>query len=92
MCAYNLQPDLLGSLGVVVRPNSALQWWVVPDSSPVVSKLSLLINYLLRKRLGYARGEDGKARGGKMSSLPSPFFLSVIPFVKEPVLVFHAKY
>ena len=92
MCACNLQPDLLGSLGVVVRPNSALQWWVVPDSSPVVSKLSLLINYLLRKRLGYARGEDGKARGGKMSSLPSPFFLSVIPFVKEPVLVFHAKY
>ena len=72
MCAYNLQPDLLGSLGVVVRPNSALQWWVVPDSSPVVSKLSLLINYLLRKRLGYARGEDGKARGGKMSS---PFSL-----------------
>ena len=92
MCAYNLQPDLLGSLGVVVLPNSALQWWVVPDSSSVVSKLSLLINYLLRKRLGYARGEDGKARGGKMSSLPSPFFLSVIPFVKEPVLVFHAKY
>ena len=88
MCAYNLQPDLLGSLGVVVRPNSALQWWVVPDSSPVVSKLSLLINYLLRKRLGYARGEGaGKARGA-----PSPFFLPVIPFVKEPVLVFHAKY
>ena len=28
------------------------------DSSPVVSKLSLLINYLLGKRLGYARGED----------------------------------
>ena len=28
----------------------------VPDSSPVVSKLSLLINYLLGKRLGYARG------------------------------------
>ena len=48
------------------------------DSSPVVSKLSLLINYLLGKRLGYARGEDGKAR--------------LIPFVKEPVLVFHAKY
>ena len=45
MCAYNLQPDLLGSSGVVVRPNSALQWWVVPDSSSVVSKLSLLINY-----------------------------------------------
>ena len=35
------------------------------DSSPVVSKLSLLINYLLGKRLGYARGEDGKARGGE---------------------------
>ena len=31
------------------------------DSSPVVSKLSLLINYLLGKRLGYARGEEGKA-------------------------------
>ena len=60
-------------------------WWPcissneVPlaDSSPVVSKLSLLINYLLGKRLGYARGEDGKAS---------------IPFVKEPVLVFHAEY
>ena len=38
----------------------------IPDSSPVVSKLSLLINYLLGKRLGYARGEDGKA-------LKSPF-------------------
>ena len=62
------------------------------DSSPVVSKLSLLINYLLGKRLGYARGEDGKARGGETSSLPSPLFLPVIPFVKEPVLVFHAEY
>ena len=62
------------------------------DSSPVVSKLSLLINYLLRKRLGYARGEVGKARGGETPSLPSPFFLPVIPFVKEPVLVFHAEY
>ena len=38
----------------------------IPDSSPAVSKLSLLINYLLGKRLGYARGEDGKA-------LKSPF-------------------
>ena len=38
----------------------------IPDSSSVVSKLSLLINYLLGKRLGYARGEDGKA-------LKSPF-------------------
>ena len=27
-----------------------------PDSSPVVSKLSLLVNYLLGKRLGYALG------------------------------------
>ena len=62
----------------------------MPDSSPVVSKLSLLINYLLGKRLGCASGEDGKARGGE--SLPSPFFLPVIPFVKEPVLVFHAEY
>ena len=52
-----------------------------PDTSPVVSKLSLLINYLLGKRLGYARGEDGKVRG----------FFFVIPFVKEPVLVFHSK-
>ena len=43
----------------------------ISDSSPVVSKLSLLINYLLGKRLGYAR---------------------VIPFVKEPVLVFHTEY
>ena len=44
------------------------------DSSPVVSKLSLLINYLLGKRLGYARGEDGKARGGEsLSLLPSSF-------------------
>ena len=34
------------------------------DSSPVVSKLSLLIIYLLGKRLGYVREEDGKARGG----------------------------
>ena len=63
---------------------------VISDSSPVVFKLSLLINYLLGKRLGYARGEDGKARGGE--TLPSPFFLPVIPFVKEPVLVFHAEY
>ena len=62
----------------------------LPDSSPVVSKLSLLINYLLGKDLGYAHGEDGKSRGGE--TLPSPFFLPVIPFVKEPVLVFHAKY
>ena len=44
------------------------------DSSPVVSKLSLLINYLLGKRLGYALGEDGKARGGEsLSLLPSSF-------------------
>ena len=26
--------------------------FIIPDSSPVVSKLSLLINYLLGKRLG----------------------------------------
>ena len=63
-----------------------------PDSSPVVSKLSLVIDYLLGKRLDYARGEDGKARGGETTSLPSPFFLPVIPFIKEPVLVVHAKY
>ena len=30
------------------------------DSSPLVSKLSLLINYFLGKRLGYALGEDVK--------------------------------
>ena len=30
---------------------------VKADSSPVVSKLSLVINYLLGKRLGYARGK-----------------------------------
>ena len=34
------------------------------DSSPVVSKLSLLTNYLPGKSLGHARGEDGKAREG----------------------------
>ena len=34
------------------------------DSSPVVSKLSLLINYSLGKRLGYARGKMAR------SSLP----------------------
>ena len=39
----------------------ALSHTQIPDSSPVVLKLSLLINYLLAKRLGYARGEDGKA-------------------------------
>ena len=38
----------------------------IPNSSPAVSKLSVLINYLLGKRLGYACGEDGKA-------LKSPF-------------------
>ena len=40
-----------------------------PDSSPVVSKLSLLINYLLGKRLGYARGEDGKPSSPLLKSL-----------------------
>ena len=30
---------------------------VKADSAPVVSKLSLVINYLLGKRLGYARGK-----------------------------------
>ena len=30
---------------------------VKADSSPVVSKLSQVINYLLGKRLGYARGK-----------------------------------
>ena len=32
-----------------------------PQSSP---SLSLLLSYLLGKCLGYARGEDRKARGG----------------------------
>ena len=32
-------------------------------------------------------GNDGEASGGE-----TPFFLPVIPFVKEPVLVFHATY
>ena len=59
-----------------------------PQSSP---SLSLLLSYLLGKCLGYARGEDRKARGGGRS-LPSPFFRPVIPFVKEPVLVLHNKY
>ena len=44
-----------------------------PDSSPVVSKLSLLTNYLLRKRLGCARGEDGKVSFPSSPSLKSPF-------------------
>ena len=43
-----------------------------PQSSP---SLFILINYLLGKRLGYARGEDRKARGGEglspFSFLPS---------------------
>ena len=55
--------------------------WLVPKRL----KLSLLINHLIGKRLGYAGGQDGKAR-------VFPFFLPVISFVKEPVLVFHAKY
>ena len=60
------------------------------DSSPVVSKLSLLINWLFtREAFGLcARGRwEGERKGD-----PSPFLLLVIPFVKEPVLVFHAKY
>ena len=60
------------------------------DSSPVVSNLSLLINWLFtRDALGlWARGRwEGERKGD-----PSPFLLLVIPFVKEPVLVFHAKY
>ena len=60
-----------------------------PQSSPSLSLL--LISFLLGKCLGYARGEDRKARGGGRS-LPSPFFRPVIPFVKEPVLVLHNKY
>ena len=45
------------------------------DSPPVVSKWSLLINYLLGKRLGYARGEDGRREASFPSSpsLKSPF-------------------
>ena len=60
------------------------------DSSLVVSNLSLLINWLFtREALGLcARGRwEGERKGD-----PSPFLLLVIPFVKEPVLVFHAKY
>ena len=51
-----------------------------PDSSPIISKLSLLINYLLGKRLDYARGEDGKVRG--VTLLPSSFPSS--PSLKSP--------
>ena len=47
----------------------------ITDSFPVVLKLSLLINYLLGKGLGYVR-----------------VVLPVIPFVKESVLAFHAKF
>ena len=36
------------------------------DSSPVVYKLFLVINYLLVRRLAYARGEDGKAMKGSL--------------------------
>ena len=60
------------------------------DSSPVVSKLSLFINWLFtREALGLCtrRRWEGERKGD-----PSPFFLLVIPFVKEPVLVFHAEY
>ena len=42
------------------------------DSSSVVPKLSLLINYLLGKRLGCARGEDGKASFPSSPSLKRP--------------------
>ena len=53
---------------------TALNHHQAPDSSPVISKLFLLINYLLGKRLGYARGEDGKASSFPSSpSLKSPF-------------------
>ena len=37
---------------------TALNHHQAPDSSPVISKLFLLINHLLGKRLGYAREED----------------------------------
>ena len=52
-----------------------------PDSSPVVSKLSLLILKL------FTREALGLCARGRWEG-----FLSVIPFVKEPVLVFYAKY
>ena len=52
------------SSSVLLRKFTTTSSHAGSDSSPVVSKLSLLINYLLGKRLGYARGEDRKARGG----------------------------
>ena len=53
-------------------------------SSPVVSKLSLLINYLLGKRLGYACGKMGRREEGRrrLSLLPSSFPSS--PLLKSP--------
>ena len=66
------------------------------DSSPVVSKLSPLINYLLgkrlRKRLGYARGEDGKA-GRREEADSSPVVSKLSLLINYlTVLVFHAEY
>ena len=51
-----------------------------PQSSP---SLSLLISYLLGKRLGYARGEDRKAGGGEGLSLLLSSFPSS-PSLKSP--------
>ena len=51
-----------------------------PQSSP---SLSLLISYLLGKRLGYARVEDRKARGGEGLSLLLSSFPSS-PSLKSP--------
>ena len=66
---YQSQLISFAKINIVVFFSNTPGNWLVPSRL----KLSLLINYLLGKRLGYARGEDG------------------IPFVKEPVLVFHAK-
>ena len=53
------------SLRVTVLQSLVYPYLTRPQSS-------LLINYLLGKRLGYARGEDGKARGGEtLSPFPS---------------------
>ena len=60
------------------------------DSSPVVSKLSLLIIIIYQGSTWVTRaGNDGKAREGETPLSP---LYSVIPLVKEPVLVFHATY
>ena len=62
-----------------------IQWLTHPQSS-LSCLYSLIIYY----------GSAWAMHAGKMrrreEGRPSPFVLPVIPFVKEPVLVFHAEY